>query len=219
MWITCANQNKTNWWLIQQTSVVRDCAGREGTELNGRVSGSSSTQSGEHRQHFLWKQSWSATQDTRHKLPLQITAPTHAAPLFSTPPPLQTLSTLKARKEPYSSISSANGKEPGSRMILHKLSGEWMRAALAMGLRSGMQMGTVPKGSEDPELLNGVFCLSPSIDGVDTVEWEALAPLCGPMGGSGSNGSVSPREGQIKASAKLRARFGLKNPVNLTYFY
>lgn len=45
-----------------------------------------------------------------------------------------------------------------------------MKAALAMGLRSGLPTGTVPKGSEDPELLNGVFCLSPGIDGVDTVE-------------------------------------------------
>lgn len=45
-----------------------------------------------------------------------------------------------------------------------------MKAALAMGLRSGLQTGTVPKGSEDPELLNGVFRLSPGTEGVGIVE-------------------------------------------------
>lgn len=139
---------------------------------------------------------------------------------FPTPPPLWTLSTLKARKESCSSISLANGTERGPKMILHKPSGEWMKAALAVGLRSGMQTGTVSKGSEDPELLTG-FSVSPrGTDGVDTVKWGALSPLCGPWGeGQGTNRSVGPTEGQIKASAKLRARFGLKNPVYWTYFY
>lgn len=43
-----------------------------------------------------------------------------------------------------------------------------MEAALAVGLRSGMQRGA--KGSEDPELLNGVFCLSSDSDRADAAE-------------------------------------------------
>lgn len=88
MWITCANQNKTNWWLIKQTSEVRDCAA-EGTELNGRVSGSSSTQSGEHRQHFLWKQTRvpPRTPGTRSPYNSQHLPTLHH--YFPTPPPSQ----------------------------------------------------------------------------------------------------------------------------------
>ena len=73
------------------------------------------------------------------------------------------------------------------------------------------------KGSEDPELLNGVFCLSSDSDQADAAEWGVLAPLCGPWWeGQGSNRGVSPRERNGKASGELRARSGSKNPVNLT---
>lgn len=158
MWITCANQNKTNWWLIQQTSVVRDCAGREGTELNGSF---------RLKQHTVW---WAQT-----ALSVKAEPPCHSGHQAQVPPTAYSTYThctiISHSSSPTNSEHPevkegalfiyilSNCKEPGPNRILHKLSGEWMKAALAVGLRSGMQMETVPKGSEDPELLNGVFCL------------------------------------------------------------
>lgn len=123
MWITCTNQNKTNWWLIQQTSSVRDCVGRG---VNGRASGPGSSQSGEHRRRFLCEAEADQAQSPPYRsqrLP-QATRITD----FDSHSPV-TLSTLEAGNEPcLLYVSLAAGKEPGSKlMCIDCQTNEWMQ--------------------------------------------------------------------------------------------